>query len=642
MQVRGRSAADAPPARAYGKGMRIGVLGAFEFWRGAGEVADHRPDDANCARGSHPRSGSCWPASSATSGARSVSTRSPRRCGKADPRPRPPSRCRCTSCGSGRSSNPAARPRRAVSSASGSGLLPDADGDRRRRGRACRALPRGRALLEQGAVAEARAELWWRWPWAAGSRTRTGRTRPGQRPSAAACPSSPSPPACSSPTPTSASAGRTRPWQRSSCSSAVTRTGRRCGPGSPARCTSPAGQATRCPRSPGPGPCSSRTSASIPARAGRAGAPGPHARPGPARPAPAQRLGPGAARPAGGACPWKGLASYESRDAALFHGREQLVAALTARLVDHDLVVLAGASGSGKSSVVRAGLVPALAAGALPDSADWMVRLVLPREHAGDALASLPDGAPCLLVVDQLEEVWSAGSASTAAAFLDDVVELLDKGRVTRVVAVVRGDHLHRLAEHPRFAARAGSGVVLATPLTAEELRRVVEQPAAGVGLAVDPELVTTVVETSPVPPAHCRSCRQLWSRPGSGGAGTTSSSAATSPPAAPPAQSRVLRRTRGDSSTTRPRTARPCCCGWRGRATAAAPYVGGCRWTNWAWTARPARRAGRSWRLSCVGDCSPWTTAGSRSPTRRCSPRGRGWPSGWPRTPTAAGCAGT
>ena len=212
-------------------------------------------------------------------------------------------------------------------------------------------------------------------------------------------------------------------------------------------------------------------------------------------PRPRSGSGPGAARPAAGACPWKGLASYESRDAALFHGREQLVAALTARLVDHDLVVLAGASGSGKSSVVRAGLVPALAAGALPDSADWMVRLVLPREHAGDALASLPDGAPCLLVVDQLEEVWSAGSASTAAAFLDDVIELLDRGRVTRVVAVVRGDHLHRLAEHPRFAARAGSGVVLATPLTAEELRRVVEQPAADVGLAVDPELVTTVVD---------------------------------------------------------------------------------------------------------------------------------------------------
>ena len=95
------------------------------------------------------------------------------------------------------------------------------------------------------------------------------------------------------------------------------------------------------------------------------------------------------------------------------------------------------------------------------------------------------------------------------------------------------------------------------------------------------------------MPPAHCRSCRPLWSRPGSGDAGTASSSAATSPPAAPLAQSRVRRRMRGHSSTTPPaKPPGPCCCGWRGRATAAAPSVGGCRWTNWAWTALSVRRA--------------------------------------------------
>ena len=125
---------------------------------------------------------------------------------------------------------------------------------------------RGRALLEQGAVAEARAELAAAVALDRGNPMRTGRTRPGLRPSAAACPSSLSAPARSSPMPTSLSAGLTRLWHRSSCSSAVTRTGRRCGPGSAARCTPPAGRAMRCPRSRGPGPYSSRTSASIPAQ----------------------------------------------------------------------------------------------------------------------------------------------------------------------------------------------------------------------------------------------------------------------------------------------------------------------------------------------------------------------------------------
>lgn len=107
----------------------------------------------------------------------------------------------------------------------------------------------------------------------------------------------------------------------------------------------------------------------------------------------------------------------------------------------------------------------------------------------GDALASLPDCAPCLLVVDQLEEVWSAGSASTAAAFLDGVVELLDRGAWPGSSPSSAATTCTGSPSIPG-SPRAGSGVVLATPLTAEELRRVVEQPAAGVGLAVDPEVV--------------------------------------------------------------------------------------------------------------------------------------------------------
>ena len=77
-------------------------------------------------------------------------------------------------------------------------------------------------------------------------------------------------------------------------------------------------------------------------------------------------------------CPYKGLARYEADDAALFVGREALVDDVVSRLVDGRLVVLVGPSGAGKSSLVRAGLAPALAAGAIPGSSSWRVVTIVP------------------------------------------------------------------------------------------------------------------------------------------------------------------------------------------------------------------------------------------------------------------------
>src|SRR5215212_4271898 len=79
-----------------------------------------------------------------------------------------------------------------------------------------------------------------------------------------------------------------------------------------------------------------------------------------------------------GVCPYKGLASYQVADAALFHGRDRLVAALVGQLVDSPLLVVSGSSGAGKSSVVRAGLVPAISGGAVPGSGAWRPVIVTP------------------------------------------------------------------------------------------------------------------------------------------------------------------------------------------------------------------------------------------------------------------------
>ena len=100
------------------------------------------------------------------------------------------------------------------------------------------------------------------------------------------------------------------------------------------------------------------------------------------------------------ACPFKGLASFDVDDADFFFGRERLVAEMVARLAGAPLMAIVGPSGSGKSSALRAGLLPALAAGVLPGSERWALALLRPGEHplraleqaTADAAAARPAG----------------------------------------------------------------------------------------------------------------------------------------------------------------------------------------------------------------------------------------------------------
>ncbi len=203
--------------------------------------------------------------------------------------------------------------------------------------------------------------------------------------------------------------------------------------------------------------------------------------------------------PASGACPYMGLRAYGAEEASLFAGRGRVVATLVARLVDAPLLAVSGPSGAGKSSVVRAGLLPALAAGALPGSAGWQSLVLLPGRRPVDVLADLtaeePPPRPVLLVCDQFEELWAPGvDPAERAAFLDTVLALLDDGSAARCVAVVRGDAVGRLAEHPGFVDRLGAALVLVPPMADPELRAVVREPAASVGLRVEDDLVDAVV----------------------------------------------------------------------------------------------------------------------------------------------------
>ena len=214
-----------------------------------------------------------------------------------------------------------------------------------------------------------------------------------------------------------------------------------------------------------------------------------------------------------GICPFKGLASFEPVDAEYFFGRERLVAELVARLVGVGFLGIVGPSGSGKSSLVRAGLLPALAEGVLPGSERWRRVLLRPGERPLDelrralvsgardplveALGALPPDERLLLAVDQLEELFTAcRSEAERTAFADTLARAAadPEGRAVVVVAL-RADFYARFAAYPGLAELLGANHVLVGPMQASELRRVVELPAGRVGLRVEPELADALVD---------------------------------------------------------------------------------------------------------------------------------------------------
>ena len=188
-------------------------------------------------------------------------------------------------------------------------------------------------------------------------------------------------------------------------------------------------------------------------------------------------------------CPYRGLRPFDAADADFYFGRDAVVAEAVRRLEEFPLLLVVGPSGSGKSSLVRAGIVPAMAHAGHP------ARVVTP---GADALAALttaiaglyPGG---LLVVDQLEEVFAHdGDRDATRAFLDRLAARVEAG--TRVVATLRADYLGWVAESPELSRLAERGLLLLTPLTEDELRAAIEEPARLVGLILEPGLVDVLV----------------------------------------------------------------------------------------------------------------------------------------------------
>jgi WD40 repeat protein/DNA-binding SARP family transcriptional activator/energy-coupling factor transporter ATP-binding protein EcfA2 len=196
-------------------------------------------------------------------------------------------------------------------------------------------------------------------------------------------------------------------------------------------------------------------------------------------------------------CPFKGLASFEVADAPYFFGREPLVAQLIARLVGAPMLGVIGPSGSGKSSVVQAGLLPALAGGVLPGSEGWRQVVLRPGEQpmqAMEAAAGIGDAERFVLAVDQFEEVFTAcRDEHQRKDFIDELVRLAKCNGV--IVLAIRADQYGHCAEYAELSALLAANQVLVGAMGRKELLRAVECPAERAGLRVDPALSDALLD---------------------------------------------------------------------------------------------------------------------------------------------------
>ena len=200
------------------------------------------------------------------------------------------------------------------------------------------------------------------------------------------------------------------------------------------------------------------------------------------------------------ACPFKGLASFEVDDADEFFGRERLVAEMVARLAGAPLLGIVGPSGSGKSSVLKAGLAARAPARRAAGQRRLGDRAAAPRSsparrpRAGGGQAS-PEGR-LVIAVDQFEELFTAcNDEAERAAFADALVAAVrDPRRRALVLIALRADFYGRCASYPELWRMLGANHVPVGPMRRDELRRAIVLPAQRAGLRVDAELVDALI----------------------------------------------------------------------------------------------------------------------------------------------------
>jgi hypothetical protein len=226
-------------------------------------------------------------------------------------------------------------------------------------------------------------------------------------------------------------------------------------------------------------------------------------------------------------CPYVGLDAFRESRFEVFFGRQRMIQAMLERLATERFLAVVGSSGSGKSSVVLAGVLPVLKAGGLPGSGSWhylpslvpgpepLVNLVRALSAVGtDAetvtsraerlredpryileLASA-DGRPCVLVVDQFEELFTlCGEEPVRQAFADTLATLVQSlGLRHTVLLTMRSDYESNVAKLGSFQLLFEKAQVRVTPLSSPELRDAILRPAELVGLKFEEGVVDALL----------------------------------------------------------------------------------------------------------------------------------------------------
>ncbi|MFE0134543.1 hypothetical protein ACFWY6_23720 [Streptomyces sp. NPDC059037] len=222
-----------------------------------------------------------------------------------------------------------------------------------------------------------------------------------------------------------------------------------------------------------------------------------------------------------GESPYPGLARFGADDQARFHGRGDLVDELVRLTSRRRLAAVIGASGSGKSSLLRAGLIPALR-----ESADARrpaaIRILTPGDRPARthrALLTPADGSgDTLLVIDQFEEIFSlCHSPAERTEFLDRLLMARAPGSRLRVIVAVRADFYGRCAEHGPLADALGDANILVGPMSPSRLREAIVRPAAAERLVVERTLTARIVaDVADEPgglPLMAHALREVWRR---------------------------------------------------------------------------------------------------------------------------------
>lgn len=226
-----------------------------------------------------------------------------------------------------------------------------------------------------------------------------------------------------------------------------------------------------------------------------------------------------------GACPYKGLHAFDHRDAHLFFGRETQVKGVLARLAEARFVAVLGASGSGKSSFARAGLLAGLNAAGGAGGNKSRIAVLTPGERPVENLAAAvtaalgsaavvsadlradPDAlhrvtrqagsGGVVIVVDQFEELFTlCRSEADGHCFVDALMAAWrDPASAVVVIIALRADFYGRVATYPELAAAVVAHQALIGPMSSADLLRAIEGPAAQGGLALQPGLAATIVD---------------------------------------------------------------------------------------------------------------------------------------------------